>query len=245
MKILFNKNISFAVLILVCACIVVACGSKPPKQERSSAELAAIAAQKAEKCAPETYASAQKVLQKARRLTTEKKYDEARLHFKSAEKLFAQAIKEAKANKECMNEDQQQEEVEEELKIVEPPIDPEEAALKTADYQLEMIHFPFNSDIITDEAREILKKNARWMLNFPEAKVLIEGHCDNRGGMEFNLSLGERRASNVRGLLMTLGVMENNLEVISYGEERPLVDEDSEEAYARNRRTEFKKIWKN
>lgn len=243
MKILTMQK-GVVVLVVLALIFAFGCGSKPPKKERSSAELAAVAAQKAEKCAPETYASAQKVLEKARRLTTEKKYDEARLHFASAEKLFQQAIKEAKANKDCMEGGEKDNTEEQQLEIVEPPVDPEEAALKTPDYKLRMIHFPFNSDVITDEAREILQKNARWMINFPDVKVLIEGHCDNRGSMEFNLSLGERRAANVRSLLMTMGVLETNLEIISYGEERPLVDENTEEAYSENRRAEFKKIWK-
>ncbi len=109
------------------------------------------------------------------------------------------------------------------------------------DFELKMVQFPFNSDEITEESMSVLRDNAAWMVNFPENKVVLEGHCDNRGSTQYNLSLGERRANAVKRFLSTLGVNPDNLDILSYGEEKPLIDEETENAYSSNRRVEFRK----
>ena len=74
--------------------------------------------------------------------------------------------------------------------------------------------------------------------NMP-AKILIEGHCDDRGTNEYNLALGDRRAKSVRDYLVALGIASNRIETISYGEEEPLCTDQTEECWAKNRRAHF------
>ncbi len=109
----------------------------------------------------------------------------------------------------------------------------------------ERIHFAFDSYDLTEESREILKKKAEILLKHPDIKVIIEGHCDERGTNEYNLALGERRARAAYEYLILLGVDADRMSIISYGEERPLDPRHNEEAWAKNRRDEFKIIIKN
>jgi peptidoglycan-associated lipoprotein len=84
-----------------------------------------------------------------------------------------------------------------------------------------------------------LEGNAAWIKSNAKTTVQIEGHCDSRGTIEYNLALGERRAQAVKNYLVGLGVAADRLNVISYGEEKPLVPGDSEEAWTKNRRANF------
>ena len=216
-----------------------ACAHNPPKKERNEAELAFRRASPAEKCATLRYSSAERALLKARQLTTEGDYEQARRYFIVARDLSKKALKEARANEECMNPRPSSEETTEE-----PPLAPVGTFSPTEDpnYELQRIHFPFNSDEITAESREMLRRNAEWMNNFPGVRVRVEGHCDERGSTEYNLSLGERRANSVKQYLIMLSVSPDSLLNISYGEERPLKDGRNEEAWAENRRAEFRKL---
>ena len=102
------------------------------------------------------------------------------------------------------------------------------------------IHFAFDSYELNDEAKEILKKKAEILLKYPSIKLVIEGHCDERGTEEYNLALGERRARAAYEYLIMLGIEADRLSIVSYGEERPLDPRHNEEAWAKNRRDEFK-----
>ncbi|CAG0972475.1 peptidoglycan-associated lipoprotein Pal [Geobacter sp.] len=113
-------------------------------------------------------------------------------------------------------------------------------ALDTVVATLERIFFDFDSFVLSQDARDVLSRNAEYLLKKqPTARVLLEGHCDERGSDEYNLALGEKRAKAARDYLVTLGVAGNRLSVISYGEEKPLEQGNSEEAWAKNRRAEF------
>lgn len=105
--------------------------------------------------------------------------------------------------------------------------------------ELPTIHFAFDSDKVRSEDWAKLGQIAQWLMDHPEVMVQIEGHCDERGTPEYNLSLGQRRANSVREYLASRGVDPNRLITISYGEERPLRLERTEEAYAENRRVQF------
>ncbi len=98
------------------------------------------------------------------------------------------------------------------------------------------IHFAYDSAALSAEARSILNRHAAWLRSRPEARVVIEGHCDERGTVEYNLALGEQRARAARDYLVDLGLAPERLRTVSYGKERPLDLEQTEEAYARNRR---------
>jgi peptidoglycan-associated lipoprotein len=100
-------------------------------------------------------------------------------------------------------------------------------------------HFAYDSYQLDATARDILAANAEWLKDNPRARTEIEGHCDERGTVEYNLALGARRAKAVKDYLVTLGISGDRLSTISYGEELPLCREQSESCYARNRRVHF------
>lgn len=103
----------------------------------------------------------------------------------------------------------------------------------------EDIYFEFDSSTLTPEAQLVLKKKAEWLQNNPEATSTIEGHCDERGTSEYNLALGDRRATSAKNFLVDLGISASRLTTISYGEERPVALGQNEEAWAQNRRCHF------
>ncbi|MDW7711759.1 MAG: peptidoglycan-associated lipoprotein Pal [Deferrisomatales bacterium] len=107
---------------------------------------------------------------------------------------------------------------------------------------LRRIHFDFDRYTITPAAREILQGNADFLKANPGAKLEIEGHCDERGTVEYNLALGENRAKAAMQYLVDLGVSADRLRVVSYGKERPLDPRHNEEAWALNRRAEFVEV---
>ena len=105
--------------------------------------------------------------------------------------------------------------------------------------ELRDINFDFDKyDIRPGDAR-VLDSNATWLKGNPNHLLLIEGHCDERGTNEYNLALGERRAKSAMNYLVSQGVQANRITIISYGEERPLCTEHTEECWAKNRRAHF------
>jgi len=106
-------------------------------------------------------------------------------------------------------------------------------------FENEDVYFEFDSIRLAPDAQEILVKKAKWLRANPNARVTIEGHCDNRGTNEYNLALGEGRAQSARDFLVDLGIRSSRLTTISYGEERPTDRTQSEAGWARNRRAHF------
>lgn len=102
------------------------------------------------------------------------------------------------------------------------------------------VFFAFDSAEVQEEGRELIKAHAEYLKAHRDIRVLLEGHTDKRGSREYNLGLGERRAKSVRRLLGVNGVSSARLEVVSFGEERPLREGDSEEAHAKNRRVRIR-----
>jgi len=99
------------------------------------------------------------------------------------------------------------------------------------------VFFDFDKSTLKPAGRATIERWAAWLKTYPGNKVLIEGHCDERGTREYNLALGERRANAAREYLVSLGVDPNRVRTISYGKERPAVPGSNEEAYAQNRRS--------
>ncbi|MCK5695966.1 MAG: OmpA family protein [Desulfobacula sp.] len=100
------------------------------------------------------------------------------------------------------------------------------------------IHFEYDSSDLSSMAKMVLKEKAAW-LKTNYVSVTIEGHCDDRGTTEYNLALGERRASTAKSYLINLGVAASRLNTISYGEEQPIDSSATETAYRENRRAHF------
>ncbi|MBW1998138.1 MAG: peptidoglycan-associated lipoprotein Pal [Deltaproteobacteria bacterium] len=110
------------------------------------------------------------------------------------------------------------------------------------EFESEHIYFDFDKAELKPQARKVLVKKAEWLRKHPEYNVVIEGHCDERGTNEYNLALGERRANAAWRFLNALGISGERMSTISYGEERPLDPRHNPEAWAKNRRDEFKLV---
>jgi peptidoglycan-associated lipoprotein len=113
------------------------------------------------------------------------------------------------------------------------------ADTETASGPLTDIHFALDEATLNEEARATLEKHALWLQNHRETKITIEGHCDDRGTVDYNLALGDKRAHAARDYLLNLGVAAERLSAISLGKERPLDPASNEEAWAKNRRAHF------
>lgn len=104
---------------------------------------------------------------------------------------------------------------------------------------LQPIYFDFDRSFIRDDARSVLKENAAWLKANPKVKVRIEGNCDERGTIEYNQALGQRRAAAAKKYLVDLGIRSSRISLISYGKEKPACAESSEECWQQNRRDDF------
>ena len=124
---------------------------------------------------------------------------------------------------------------------VEPEIAPAPAPAPApaAVAQLDDVFYAFDSSVLDMASQNQLKENAQWMMDNPEAAVIVEGHCDERGTNEYNIALGERRADSAKSYLVNLGVDASRMQTVSYGEERPFDPGHDEAAWAKNRRAHF------
>jgi len=102
------------------------------------------------------------------------------------------------------------------------------------------IYFAFDRSELSDQSRQVLAEKAELLKTHSALSLLIEGHCDERGTNEYNMALGERRARAAYEYLVLMGIASERLTIISYGEEYPAVPGSNEEAWAKNRRDEFK-----
>lgn len=103
----------------------------------------------------------------------------------------------------------------------------------------EIIFFDYDRSEIRADSRAVLDRKTRIMRDEPTVRIRIEGHADERGSTEYNLALGQRRAQAVKDYFANYGLNADRFEVVSLGEERPLVNASNEQAWAQNRRAEF------
>jgi peptidoglycan-associated lipoprotein len=102
-----------------------------------------------------------------------------------------------------------------------------------------VVYFDYDSFVIKPEFQSLIETHARYIKADKARKVFIEGHTDERGGREYNLSLGQKRAESVRNALGLLGVVDSQIEAVSFGKEKPAVQGSDEAAWAKNRRAEI------
>ena len=138
------------------------------------------------------------------------------------------------------------EKVEEPTTQVEKPVLSEEEIFQqktiedlNKDQTLKRINFDFDKYQVREDMKSILQANANWMLKFSTVQILIEGHCDERGTIEYNIALGEKRAEAAKNYLASLGVDAAKIKIVSYGKSKPLVQGVDEATYFQNRRAEF------
>ena len=101
------------------------------------------------------------------------------------------------------------------------------------------VMFDYDRDELRQDARQQLEANARFLKEYPQFKIALEGHADERGTVEYNLALGHKRANSARTFLDTMGVEHDRLEATTYGEERPVCTDRQESCWQRNRRVHF------
>lgn len=106
--------------------------------------------------------------------------------------------------------------------------------------QTNVFYFDYDQASLREESYEALKAHSRYLVAHPEAAVRLEGHCDERGTREYNVALGERRGNAIIKFLRANGVTSNQVEVVSYGEEKPVALGHDESSWAQNRRVEIK-----
>lgn len=101
------------------------------------------------------------------------------------------------------------------------------------------VNFALDDSSLTADGKQKLSQNVEWMKKNSNLDMQVEGHCDERGSVEYNLALGDRRAKSVKSYLVSMGISANRIRTVSYGKEKKLDNGDSEEAHAKNRRANF------
>ncbi|MCX7913895.1 MAG: peptidoglycan-associated lipoprotein Pal [Thermodesulfovibrionales bacterium] len=114
-----------------------------------------------------------------------------------------------------------------------------ESVIKEMQTKLKDVYFEFDRYDLSEEAKITIRELAEFLKKNKGLKVIIEGHCDERGTNEYNLGLGDRRAQTVKNYLLSLGIPSKNIETVSYGEERPVCKESHEACWSKNRRAHF------
>ena len=104
---------------------------------------------------------------------------------------------------------------------------------------LKPIYFDFDKSFIRDDAKPVMKANADWLKANPKVKIRIEGNCDERGTIEYNQALGQRRAVSAKKYLTDMGIAASRISLISYGKEKPICKESTETCWQKNRRDDF------
>ena len=123
-------------------------------------------------------------------------------------------------------------------------VDSEELDIHGKDFvstkNLEIIHFEYDSSELSEQARNILSKNAAYLKKNSDLEVLSEGHTDERGTVEYNIALGQKRAQSVRRYYISLGLDPKRIGSLSYGKEKPVCEDGTEDCKSKNRRVETK-----
>jgi peptidoglycan-associated lipoprotein len=129
------------------------------------------------------------------------------------------------------------------VEVVAPPPPPPAPAPPSLselfDQNVKDAFFDFDKSDIREDARAALTRDAEFLRSYPQARISIEGHCDERGSTEYNLGLGQRRAEAAKNYLISLGVSADRMETVSWGKERPVCTEHAEDCWQRNRRAHF------
>jgi peptidoglycan-associated lipoprotein len=108
-----------------------------------------------------------------------------------------------------------------------------------AEHPLSDVFFDYDQTTLRDDARRLLQQDAQWLSKWSQAVIRIDGHCDERGSAEYNLSLGDRRAEVVREYLTSLGVRPERMQARSLGKEAPFCQDSGESCWSQNRRDHF------
>ncbi len=109
---------------------------------------------------------------------------------------------------------------------------------------LKEVYFDFDKYVVREDAKSVLQANSEWLISHSSIGFVVEGNCDERGTIEYNIALGEKRASNVKKYLVSLGVPANRVKITSYGKSKPVVKGVDEASHQKNRRADFRIVKK-
>lgn len=146
---------------------------------------------------------------------------------------------ETKAPAEPAKPPRQKESVEDRTPPAKAKEDTTAAPMQEVPAKIQDVYFDYDKYDIKDEAKPVLKELAAFLAREKNTKVVVEGHCDERGTSEYNLALGDKRANAAKDYLISLGIPSKRTETVSYGEEKPVCRESTEECWAKNRRAHF------
>ncbi|HNW15895.1 MAG TPA: OmpA family protein [bacterium] len=230
------KRFLVLLMISVLAGLTFSGCAKPPKAERELAEKAFKDALVGKDCDKENYLAAEELLNKAREEVNKKNYAKAKELFQAVKEKSDAIVKYYQDNPDkCLPKKKEVKKAQEEIEEIEDPAtDPE--------LEFPVIYFEFNEYTIRSEDLTKVDLISRWMNNFPEKVLRIEGHADERGSIDYNMSLGEKRADEVKNRLIQSGIDAKRVKIVSYGEERPADPASNESAWFKNRRAEFKRV---
>ena len=230
-----KKSILIVFLFAFIVTLFSACSMDPPEQERLLAEKAFRSAGIGKDCDKENYLAAEALLKQAREAVSNKEYEQAKELFLAVKKKSDAIVEYYRSHPdECMPRKVVKDDVAVEEEVQDPSEDP--------NMEMPVIHFVFNESTIRAEDEELVDRVGRWLNNFEEISLQIEGHADERGSIDYNMSLGEKRAREVQNRLIQMGVSRDRLRIISYGEERPVNTGHTESAWDENRRAEFTRL---
>ena len=119
------------------------------------------------------------------------------------------------------------------------PVSHEPSLQELFDKEVKDAYFDYDKADIRTDARDALSQTAQFLRSYPQLKIVVEGHCDERGSTEYNLALGDRRAAAAKQFLVSLGISADRLETVSYGKEKPFCSASTEECWQQNRRAHF------
>ena len=215
MNIRITKRTSILILLLLATFIISACGGK--------------------KATPTGQGEAQKTEEQIAEEARKKAEEEAKR--KAEEEAKRKAEEEARKKAEEEAKRKAEEEAKRKAAILAAPIEEE----PVVELNLAKIYFGYDQFELTDESKSSIEESYEWIQENSKVKILIAGHADERGSEEYNLGLGERRAKAVINYLISLGADSNQFELISFGEERPQIEGNTEKEWSQNRRVEFSK----
>ena len=225
-------------LILVCTSLF-GCSSARPAKDELTKTMTVLESVRKLGCAHDSLKLAEESYAKAQRLFDEKKYDEARAQASAAREL-AQEVADETQGKPCEVPPEPQAPP----KTVELPTEDSDRAIEPFESldatELKTVYFGFDASSLTADTIELLNENLEWIRAHPDTEVVVEGHCDSRGTMEYNMALSDRRAKSVAGFYKSAGVEERRLEPVGLGSHDPASLREDAEGHRLNRRVEFK-----
>jgi peptidoglycan-associated lipoprotein len=241
-----NRHLLLFLAFLLAAVVAAGCAKRQQLSKSQTDQLEAIAAKiaKAEQmgameCAPKELAYTQAEYAHARHEAYES-WENAQAYIRKADKAADELLEKTRRCLEAKQPKPAPPPVEAPTPAPSPPPAPAPAPAPAEEaMKFENIRFDFDKSFLREDAKPILQAVAAYLKKNPGAKLLIEGHCDERGTPEYNMALGDRRAHSAMKYLEGLGVQGSRMSTISYGEQQPLDPGHDEAAWAKNRRAVF------